>query len=186
MKTGSLRVSVSVGILADSDVYTEEYLRWMPNAGVRVLSGELLAVVQRKMYRCKLRFTPVRIEESNGKRTVIEEDPVELDDEFVMILAANIPWLAWDAMASPRLKVDDGLISLQIVKRRPTFMSFLTTFLQIEKAEHLRQPWCEEYLCTSLQLDPLDSGAQVAMDGIAIGSCAFDLSMHPSLLTITK
>jgi len=169
---------------------TEETLRWMPRwmGPARVLCGQLESLVRKRSYKAVLRFQPVRIEERDGKKVIIEEEMIEMVEEFYSIIAINIPWLAHDAKIAPNLKTNDGLMSLQLIREKwkPTFIGLAQCFLEVEHSGHLRYPFYENFLCSSLFIDPLESGANVVMDGICIGSSSVSVSILPSLLTIIK
>jgi len=179
-------LSVSIGLVADLDRMAEENFRFLPPS-IRVFLGQAKSFLRRKTYRCKLTFTPLRFfTEKNGKRTLMEDEPIEINTSFLSILACNIPWIASDAYMAPKIKIDDGLISLQVIRGRPGLYSLLKEFLKLETGGHLKSPLIEEYLVHSFQLDPLDSGACIVMDGISIGTHPISVNIRPSLLTLTK
>mmetsp|Transcript_4760 Transcript_4760/g.15823 ORF Transcript_4760/g.15823 Transcript_4760/m.15823 type:complete len:186 (+) Transcript_4760:1-558(+) len=90
------------------------------------------------------------------------------DGVYAMAEACNTPWLGHDARMAPGARVDDGALSVVLVRRKSR-LALLRGFLRLEHGTHVRLPNVEAYACAACAFEPRPRagapGAIVEVDG---------------------
>jgi diacylglycerol kinase family enzyme len=173
-------LSVSIGIIADADIWQETKLRFFPKwaADFRVFLSMIIPIISRKQYRVKMRYMPVQLKTNEyGEQEIVNDEPREEIGDFLGVSVIKAPWLSNDAFMAPDAKLQDKLLHVILIKHM-NLISLLKTFMGIEKGEHVSSPYVSIIKCSTFELDPLDSNATVVVDGAVIGSFPFRCSVQ--------
>jgi sphingosine kinase len=89
----------------------------------------------------------------------------EIDAEFILLWAMNVPWAAYNLYAAPHASLTDGSIDLLIIRAGISRWQILWAFLQVAKGKHIELPHLEYYKVRGFHLEPDKNLGILAIDG---------------------
>lgn len=184
-------LSLSWGMVADIDGYSETKGRWMGSA--RMLAVPLYMIVRNKAYAGTLEFTlprgttlptnlsvtltsvqrPVAFNTTTDDDTDEEEDAAEtetetwyvIESEFSLVTVMNLPWLASDTFMAPECALSDGSMTL-VFMTKSSRLSLLRMFVQASSGSHTDHQDMNIVRCSQVRILPKDlSSSSFVADG---------------------
>ena len=156
-------LSLAWGLVSDVDIESER-LRWL--GSVRSDLYALLRILKLRTYRGRFSFRPPVSPSSNSDPNLnpnLEWQTIE--DEFVLVWAMNLPWVAGDKKGAPDIRADEEAMGVVVVRQGTSRWQLLQGLLQIADGSHTEVPGIEFYKVCELELEPLSSQGTVAVDG---------------------
>jgi sphingosine kinase len=89
----------------------------------------------------------------------------EIDAEFILLWAMNVPWAAYNLHTAPRASLADGSIDLLIIRAGVSRWQILWAFLQVAKGKHIELPYVEYHKVRGFHLEPDKNRGILAIDG---------------------
>ena len=145
-------LSVTWGLIADSDYRSEVTYRWMGQ--IRLMLAAIITVLEFKAHVGKLTFT---------RHGSDEEETIE--DCFRLFLAGNTTHIAHDVLSTPDCAVDDGSMDLLLIRGggRAVILSFFL-FASATSRRHMDHPLVDVIKVSKWRLEPTGDG-HVCLDG---------------------
>ena len=145
-------LAIGWGVVAEHDVLAEETLRWM--GWLRSHLAPLKVIMDNATFESTLRWRGL-----DGKWGQIE-------GAFSMIHACNCAWVASDVRMAPGASIDDGLITIVLLRRCSRF-ELLKMFLKADSGSHMQLPAVEKIQCTEFIIRPtsIDGSGRISVDG---------------------
>mmetsp|Transcript_30246 Transcript_30246/g.96748 ORF Transcript_30246/g.96748 Transcript_30246/m.96748 type:complete len:401 (+) Transcript_30246:37-1239(+) len=154
---------ISWAMIADHDRLAEETLRFM-GPMLKSLAAPIWVIARAKQYAARVGFVP-----APGKPPAGYDDPAAMpaseergpfegarlvDDEVLLLSACNLAWAQHDVHLAPGAAPDDGAVDVCFIRGGCSRLNILKTFLGLEKAQQLQQPWFETYKVDRLVIEP--------------------------------
>jgi sphingosine kinase len=89
----------------------------------------------------------------------------EIDAEFILLWAMNVPWAAYNLHTAPRASLTDGSIDLLIIRAGVSRWQILWAFLQVAKGKHIELSYVEYHKVRGFHLEPDKNRGILAIDG---------------------
>lgn len=180
-------LSFGAGLLADVDIESE-VLRWMGEA--RFTLWAVLRLV-------RLRHYPARVSYLHGRacgrlcgaeRGRLCQDPdcwTEVEGDFVLVYAVNQPYISGTALLAPRARMDDGLITLLLVRRGVTRAKLLRFLLGMETGAHASMREVEMVPVRAVRYRPLEGPrGPLTVDGELVDNAPFEAEVLPEHISV--
>ena len=156
-------LSLAWGLVSDVDLESER-LRWLGSARSDLYA--LLRILKLRTYRGRFSFVPVVSASSHSDPNLnLNLEWQTIEDEFVLVWAMNLPWVAGDMKGAPDVRPDEGAMGVVVVRQGTSKWQLLQGLLQIADGSHTRVPGIEFYKVCELELEPLTSQGTLAVDG---------------------
>ena len=162
-------LSTSWGFIADSDAMCEGSLRWMGT--IRLLLAPLYYIIRNKAYDGRLEFVMAESESQQEftlpHKTRIENGKTwtEIDGQFSVATAINLPWLASDIYLAPDCGLADGDMTLLFLPSVSRF-KLLKMFAQAESGSHVNSPIGNIVKVTEVRIIPTgNDDGNIVYDG---------------------
>ncbi len=112
-----------------------------------------------------IRLLFLRIYQGKLSLSKMTGETIEIDTDFVLLWAMNIPWAAYNLYTAPHAALSDGLIDLLIIRGGASRWQILRAFLQMGKGKHIELPYVEYHKVRGFRLEPVGNGGILAIDG---------------------
>jgi sphingosine kinase len=146
-------LSFAWGLIGDVDLESDR-LRFLGTLKTDIYV--LIRLLFLRTYRGKLSL----FEAAGEKR--------EIDAEFILLWAMNVPWAAYNLHTAPRASLDDGTIDLLAIRAGTSRWLILWAFIQLARGKHIELPYIEYYKVRGFHLEPEQNRGVIAVDGEAI------------------
>jgi sphingosine kinase len=168
-------LSVAYGAIADHDVLAERTLRWM--GSIRTIIAPLTVIALARSARARLTFTEVA--EDGGAAGA----PVVIEDDFSLVHACNLPWIAHDCFMARDAQRNDGCIHV-VILRKCSRLTMLRCFLAMSTGEHNHLREVSIHKVRSFTLEPLTPTANVCVDGEHVPLCTVRATSMPGAVRV--
>jgi len=162
-----------------------EKLRFIETS-LRNLLAPLISIAVKPSYPAKVSFVPVQLEgEKKGysdyrklEKSSLGEEWRQIEGEFFLVAALNLPDVAYDARLAPGVKLCEGAVDIWVVRSKVRRLDILMAFLQVETGGHVLSGTTESYKVNRLIIEPKFDGGWTSLSGELIPSQKLDLLVH--------
>jgi sphingosine kinase len=143
-------LSFAWGLISDVDLESDR-LRFLGTLKTDIYV--LIRLLFLRIYRGKLSLTKMTGE------------TIEIETDFVLLWAMNVPWAAYNLYTAPHAALSDGSIDLLIIRGGASRWQILRAFLQMGKGKHIELPYVEYHKVRGFRLEPDKNRGILAIDG---------------------
>jgi sphingosine kinase len=128
-----------------------------------------------------IRLLFLRIYRGKLSLTEMTGETIEIDTDFVLLWAMNVPWAAYNLYTAPHATLADGTIDLLIIRGGASRWQILRAFLQMGKGKHIELPYVEYHKVRGFRLEPDGNRGVLAIDGEGIPCLPTTIEIHQGL-----